>query len=285
MRPIVPSASSLRRLCAGLFAASLLALGGCSVTESTGFYATATDVRPHPGVAHAKRYPIHGVDVSKWQGEIDWKALKAAGVQFAFIKATEGGDHVDERFASNWNGARVAGIAYGAYHFVYWCRPAHEQAEWFRQHIPSDPEAMPPVLDVEWNGASRTCPGKIDPVLAREKIALMLKELEQHTGKKPIIYTDITFHRDVLEGYFQDYPFWVRSTASDPKEKYSERRWAIWQYTTTGRIPGIRGNVDRNTFSGTREQWLAFLQRKPEPLKDRPSEDDDIQTLLAYTEQ
>lgn len=244
-----------------LAAASLAAasLGGCSVAEPIAYHPIRHDARPHPGVAHAHKYPIHGVDVSKWQGQIDWRALKASGVKFAFIKATEGGDHVDERFAQNWEGAKAAGVAYGAYHFVYWCRPASEQAAWFQQHIPADPNALPPVLDVEWNAYSRTCPGRISPELARRKIAIMLEALQKHTGKRPIIYTDITFNKDVLEGHFQEYPFWVRSTAADPKMRYADRPWAIWQYTTTGRLPGIRGNVDRNTFHGTREQWLAFM--------------------------
>ncbi len=256
-----------QRLSSAVLTAALLAtlaLGGCSDREDYLAYAPIRgDAKPHPGVAHAQRYSIHGVDISKWQGDVDFEALKAAGNRFVIIKATEGGDHVDERFAANWAGAKAAGLHYGAYHFVYWCRPAHEQAEWFKQHIPNDPNAMPPVLDLEWNGASRTCPGKLDPEVAREKIAIMLKELEAHTGKKPIIYTDITFHKDVLEGYFNEYPFWLRSVASDPEAKYVNRRWAIWQYTTTGRVPGIQGNVDRNAFSGTREQWAMFIGAKP----------------------
>ena len=120
--------------------------------------------------------------------------------QFAFIKATEGGDHIDPRFLENWHGAAQAGVPRGAYHFMYWCRPAHEQAAWFRRNVPNDPNALPPVLDLEWNGHSRTCPKKLPRETALEKIQLMLKEMEAHTGKRPIIYTDITFHKEVLEG-------------------------------------------------------------------------------------
>jgi lysozyme len=246
------------------------ALGACSsretITGSRGKYVAKGDARPHPGVAHAQNYVVHGIDVSKWQGEIDWEAVRGSGVRFAFIKATEGGDYVDPRFLTNWNGARAAGVQRGAYHFVYWCRPAHEQVVWFRQHIPNDADAMPPVLDVEWNTVSKTCPQKISPDLAREKIQLMLQELEAHTGKRPIIYTDIPFHKEVLAGYFNEYPFWIRSTASDPSEKYENRRWTIWQYTTTGRVPGIRGDVDKNTFAGDHRQWLAFSGEKPQTM-------------------
>ena len=109
-------------------------------------------MRPHAGVASAHRLPIHGVDISKWQGKVDWAALRQAGTQFAFIKATEGGDHVDNRFIENWYGAKQAGVPRGAYHFVYWCRPAHEQAMWFKKNVPHDPQALPPSST--WNGTA-----------------------------------------------------------------------------------------------------------------------------------
>jgi lysozyme len=226
-------------------------------------YSQKSDAKPHPGVASAQRYAVHGIDVSRWQGNIDWRAVRAAGTRFAFIKATEGGDHFDPRFRENWAGARAAGIPTGAYHFVYWCRPAHEQAQWFVQHIPQtdDALALPPILDVEWNGHSRTCPRKVSRETAIEKMRLMLRELEQHTGRRPIIYTDIPFHRDVIEGTteFESYPFWIRSTAARPEERYANRRWEFWQYTTTGRVPGIRGDVDRNAFYGSEQEFQTWV--------------------------
>lgn len=269
-----------------LAAAALAVLGGCVAME--GHYPAKGDARPHPGVAAALRYPIQGIDISRWQGDIDWTAVKGAGTRFVFMKATEGGDHVDPSFQRNWEGARRAGIPRGAYHFVYWCRPAHEQALWFKQHIPNDPDALPPVLDVEWNGHSRSCPKKIDRNLALEKIQLMLTELEQLTGKKPIIYTDITFHKDVLEGQFDDYPYWIRSTAALPETRYANRPWEFWQFTTTGRVPGIKGDVDRNAFFGNEGEFIGWrtgefdigtrqwkrqsrIPPQPSPGPDRPA--------------
>ena len=234
-------------------------LGGCG--SAIDMYPMKGDARPHDGVKRALSMPVQGIDISRWQPRVDWAAVRAAGTRFAFVKATEGGDHVDPKFLEHWRGARAAGIPVGAYHFVYWCRPAHEQAEWFRQHIPNDPGALPPVLDVEWNGHSRTCPRTLPREVAQEKIRIMLRELEAHTGKRPIIYTDITFHKDVFEGTteFDDYPFWIRSTAAEPHERYRNRRWTFWQFTTTGRVPGIAGDVDRNAFHGSEKDWLAFL--------------------------
>ena len=119
------------RLPTGLRACGLipaaLALAACA-QPTTGYYPAKSDVKPHARVARAHSLPIHGIDVSRWQGRIDWASVRAAGTQFAFIKATEGGDHVDPRFLENWYGAARAGVPRGAYHFMYWCRPAHEQA-------------------------------------------------------------------------------------------------------------------------------------------------------------
>jgi lysozyme len=251
-----------------MLAGVALLVAGCGLSpDFSGRYPAKSDAKPHPGVVSAQSFAVHGIDVSKWQGEIDWPAVRAAGTRFAFIKATEGGDHEDERFRANWNGAKAAGIPVGAYHFVYWCRPAHEQAQWFVQHIPNDPEALPPVLDLEWNGHSRTCPRKVAREIALEKARLMLRELEAHTGKVPIIYTDITFHKEVLEGEreFDRYPFWLRSVAARPEERYTDRPWAFWQYTTTGRIPGIKGDVDRNVFRGSDAEFAGWLKGQYDP--------------------
>jgi lysozyme len=203
--------------------------------------------------------------VSKWQGKIDWAAVRAAGTKFAFIKATEGGDHLDERFMENWNGAKRAGVPRGAYHFTYWCRPAHEQADWFKRNVPQDPDALPPVLDLEWNGHSINCPKKVPREQALAMTRTLLAEMEAHTGKRPVIYTDITFHKEVLEGEFDDYAFWIRSTAAEPEQRYADRRWTFWQFTTTGRVPGIQGDVDRNTFYGTDNQWRMFVASACDP--------------------
>ena len=219
-----------------------------------------SDYKPHDDVARAHRMPVQGIDVSAWQGDIDWLQVRKSGVQFAFIKATEGGDHLDPKFLDNWYAAKRAGVTRGAYHFVYWCRPAHEQALWFMLNVPADPDALPPVLDVEWNGHSKNCPKKVSRTLALSKIRLLLDAMEAHTGKKPIIYTDLTFHREVLVGELKNYHFWLRSTAAEPAKVYRDRDFSFWQFTTTGHVPGIKGKVDRNSFNGTQSSWNRVLQ-------------------------
>lgn len=186
------------------------------------------DASPHPGVAPAHRMAVQGIDVSHWQGRIDWKAVAGAGVRFAFLKATEGGDYLDPRFRENWEQASKAGVPRGAYHFMVWCRSAAEQAAWFKKSVPADPSSLPPVLDVEWNGNPRTCPRKVPREQALTMIREVLAAMEAHTRKRPVIYTDIPFHAEVLEGVGFPNDFWLRSVAALPEDRYVDRPWRFW---------------------------------------------------------
>ncbi|MCA0417662.1 MAG: glycoside hydrolase family 25 protein [Proteobacteria bacterium] len=243
----------------GLKALAFMALMIGLVEPAQALYPKKGDSSPHHGVRDARRKVIQGIDVSRWQGEIDWARVKDAGTRFAFIKATEGGNHLDPNFKRNWAEAKKHGVARGAYHFVWWCRSAKDQVRWIKKHIPRDPDALPPVLDVEWQNDSQ-CTRKISKELAMAKINEMLKGLREHTGKKPVIYTDINFHEDVLEGELNDHPFWLRSTAAPLAKRYERDRWEFWQFTTTGRVPGITGDVDRNAFFGSEREFEAWRQ-------------------------
>jgi lysozyme len=257
----MPAPPTIRALSA-LLPAALRATAAIGLLAGLGgpaaaFYPKKSDSAPHHGVSAARRMAIQGIDVSRWQDEIDWDKVKDAGTRFAFIKATEGGDHLDPNFRRNWQGAKKAGVPRGAYHFVWWCRPAKDQVRWFKRHIPRDPDALPPVLDVEWQNGSQ-CTRKVSREDALAKIRTMLAALQAHTGKKPIIYTDINFHEDVLEGEFNDYPYWLRSTAAPLRHRYARTKWEFWQFTTTGRVPGIGGDVDRNAFFGSEHEFAAW---------------------------
>ena len=203
-------------------------------------------------------YPVHGIDVAKYQGMIDWRRARQAGVSFAFIKATEGGDHTDDRFFDNWRGAAAAGLPRGAYHYYYFCRPAAEQARWFMDHVPRDASALPPVLDVEWNHLSRTCPLRPAAERVRAEMTTYLGLVTRHYGKRPLIYTTVDFYRDNELWRVKGYQFWLRSVADHPSNTYPEQHWTFWQYTGTGMVPGIAGDTDINVFSGTRDEWLLW---------------------------
>ncbi|MEY8802299.1 GH25 family lysozyme [Leisingera sp. XS_AS12] len=203
-------------------------------------------------------YAVHGIDVSRYQGNVDWHQVRRAGVAFAYIKATEGGDHTDAKFRDNWRGADRAGLKRGAYHYYYFCRPAAEQARWFIKHVPRDANALPPVLDMEWNHRSRTCRTRPDGATVRAEARKFLNILERHYGKRPVIYTTVDFYRDTGIGRLGGTEFWLRSVAGHPQQVYPGQSWSFWQYSGTGAVPGVAGNVDLNTFRGSPESWLRW---------------------------
>lgn len=207
-----------------------------------------------------KHYAVHGVDVSRWQGEIDWTRLRKQGANFAYIKATDGGDHLDPMFRRNWKGAQAAGLRRGAYHFFYWCRTASEQADWFIRNVPRDAFALPPVIDVEWNGES-SCRRRPSPAKVREKMQVFMDRLEAHYGQRPVIYTAPDFYRDNLKGHFPNHPFWLRAVARHPSKVYPGRKWLFWQYSGSGLSHGVKGRIDLNAFQGSEAEWRAWLGR------------------------
>lgn len=205
-----------------------------------------------------KSYPVHGVDVSRWQGVIDWPKLRRQGANFAYIKATDGGDHLDPMFKTNWNRAKAAGLKRGAYHFFYWCRYASHQADWFIQNVPRDPDALPPVIDVEWNHDS-SCRQNLSRAKVLEKMQVFMDRIERHYGKRPVIYTAPDFYADNLKGEFLDYPFWLRAVAQHPSKVYPGRKWLFWQYSGSGLSHGVDNKIDLNVFHGSVKQWRRWI--------------------------
>lgn len=203
-------------------------------------------------------YPVHGIDVARFQDSIDWSAARAGGVTFAFIKATEGGDRVDAMFRDHWRGAGRAGVHRGAYHFFYHCRPAVEQAHWFIRHVPKERGNLPPVLDLEWTPTSPTCTIRRDGATIRSEARAFLDIVARHYGRRPIVYTTIDFYRDNELWKLTGADFWFRAVASHPHELYEGRRWLFWQYSSTGIVPGVGGATDVNVFAGSAEAWRAF---------------------------
>lgn len=219
------------------------------------------DRKPHEWTGKTPwHYPIHGTDVSKYQTTVDWNAARKSGISFAFIKATEGGDRFDERFSEHWGASRAAHVKRGAYHFYYFCRTAADQARWFIKNVPNDPSALPPVLDMEWNASSPTCKLRPNAAIVRKEMLTFLNMVEKHYGKRPIIYTTVDFFDDNDLRQLSHYPFWLRSTAGHPDEKYGPHPWTFWQYTGTGSIPGISGDADINVFAGDANAWKKWLE-------------------------
>lgn len=102
-------------------------------------------------------FPVHGIDAARFQGQMNWRKVKRQGIQFAWLKATEGGDLLDPEFKANWRAAKRVGVPVGAYHFYYFCTDPETQANWYIKNVPRLRGEMPPVLDLEWNPFSPTC--------------------------------------------------------------------------------------------------------------------------------
>ena len=219
------------------------------------------DRKPHPWGKHAPwTYAIHGTDVSKYQTSVDWHQAKSAGISFVFIKATEGGDRLDDKFHQHWRQAKAAGIPRGAYHFYYFCRPAREQAQWFIRNVPKEANSLPHVLDMEWNHKSPTCKLRPPAETVRAEMRVFLDMLERHYGKRPIVYTTIDFFDRNELASFKGNDWWLRSVAAHPDDLYGKHPFLFWQYTGTGEVPGIAGDADINVFNGTASRWRNWLR-------------------------
>ncbi len=204
-------------------------------------------------------YPVRGIDVARFQKHVDWPSARAAGVAFAFIKATEGGDLNDPMFRDHWHAAAQAGIARGAYHFYYFCTPPEVQARFFIRNVPRGSGNLPPVLDMEWNPFSPTCRIRPPGAEVRRQMRIWLDMVERTYGQRPIIYTTPEFYKDAGLSAMRGEEFWLRATARTPGEVYPGQPWRFWQYTATGILPGTPGDVDINVFNGTQADWNRWL--------------------------
>ena len=205
------------------------------------------------------RFAVRGMDAARFQERVDWRRAKAVGIEFAFLKATEGGDLADPKFRDHWSGAARAGIARGAYHFYYFCTDPQVQARWFIRNVPKTRGALPPVLDMEWNPFSPTCQRRPDAATVRAEMRTWLNIVETHYGQRPIIYTTPGFYEDAGLSRLKGYDYWLRSTAKTPAQAFPGQRWRFWQYTSTGTLPGTPGDIDINAFNGSRAAWEAWL--------------------------
>lgn len=195
----------------------------------------------HPSI---DRYPIQGVDVSHHQGDIDWNTLRDAGAQFAFIKATEGGDWIDSRFEENWREASEAGIPRGAYHFFTLCRSGREQAQNFIDVVPRESDALPPVVDLEFYG---NCGRDLSPENLRRELSDFLDLVEAHYERRVIIYVleDFDQQFEIIANF--DRSLWLRSLIFRPE--YGSRDWSIWQASSFRHMEGVDGRIDWNVLA------------------------------------
>ena len=198
--------------------------------------------------AHPKpsRYAVHGIDAARFQKSINWNTARRNGVNFAFLKATEGGDLLDPSFKSHWRGAGRAGMYRGAYHFYYFCTAPEVQAAWFIRNVPRTAGALPPVLDMEWNPFSPTCAHVRPPAAeVRAQMRQWLRIVEGHYGQRPIIYTTPKFFR--RERVWACFRVMISGCAPRPRHRQRPIR------AKTGRSGNTR---QQEPFRGLSGRWI-----------------------------
>ena len=221
---------------------------------------------PTPGLTTAPICGIDaptlvGIDVSHWQGDIDWARVKAAGMEYAFIRVSDGIGTMDRKFDRNWTLARQHKVPRGIYQFFRPGRDAIAQADIVIDAVNRlGMGELPPVIDVEHqndaNGAQMT------PAAISAQIRLWLNRVETTLGVRPIIYSGRYFWNGYVKTTeFSNYPFWHAqyTSAACPTLPDAWSDWTLWQYSSTGSVDGISGDVDMNRFRGTLQDLLALV--------------------------
>ncbi len=203
-------------------------------------------------------YEIHGIDVSRFQGTVDWNQVKDQGVSFAFIKATEGLEHCDPTFYNHWKALKLADIKRGAYHFFNPNLDPYLQAQNFMLNVNMQNGDLPPVLDMEVTDYN-------EPELLVANIRSWLTTIAKSYHTKPIIYTNLKAYYRFIAGRFDDYPVWIARYNEKAPVLGNNKVWNFWQYDNAGKIKGIREYVDFNAFNGTMQQLESLC------IKDLPS--------------
>lgn len=233
----------LKKYRAGLLLVFLSVLTAMLAAFAAGVYQGKIKLAPKM----ADRYSVKGVDISYYQGDVDWPVL-ADDLSFVYMKATEGSSHQDIRFEENLAGALETGLAVGAYHFFSFESSGKTQAEHYIEVVGSWDGMLVPAVDVEYYSSYE---GSIDADAIRSDLQLLLDELEAYYGCKPVIYTTMTAYRTLIRGEFTEYPLWIRNIYYQPL--FGGGKWVFWQYSDKGELEGYSGEerfIDLDAFRG-----------------------------------
>ncbi len=228
------------RVIAAFAAAAGLAAGAALVCRIAGD-GSAGDPAPPCEVGPT----VRGIDVSYFQETISWKRVRQAGVQFAFIRVSDGMTVSDPKFAHNWSGARRVGVLRGAYQYFRPEESAIAQADLLIAAIRRDPGELPPVIDVETDGGR-------SPAQLAARVRAWVDRVRAQLRVEPIVYTGPDVWRERAGGAeLSSQPLWLAHyTPSCPTVPPPWVRWTFWQHTDRGTVPGIAGPVDLNVFAG-----------------------------------
>jgi lysozyme len=204
-----------------------------------------------------EKYKVCGIDVSYYQGNINWRLVKhmhedSIHISFAFIKATEGLLLVDPYFQHNWREAAKAGITRGAYHYFRPRLNGKWQARFFLQTAKTQKGDLPMVVDVEQLDG-------VSPDKMRLELSAYLKYIQEQTGIKPIIYSGIKFYSNNLAGYFSGYPLWIAHYYEPDLKLDDASKWKFWQHSDKAQVNGINHVVDFDVFNGDSLSFRKWL--------------------------
>lgn len=199
-----------------------------------------------------------GIDVSNNNGNINWNKVASSGINFAFIKASEGGTFIDKYFKYNKEYAQKNNIPVGAYHFFKPQVNAEKQSELFLQTAGKCD--LPAVLDIENSPFSQWNDYNLNQKITN--IKKWIDIVKNETGKKPILYTAYSFWNDIMgnTAEFNDHHLWIANYTKNQSPLYPKKwtNWTFWQYTDKGKISGINGSVDLNRFKGSKEDLFKL---------------------------
>jgi len=211
-------------------------------------------MRPNGIDIDKNKFPITGIDISKHTGKVEFNLLKKQGIDFIYVKATEGKTFTDVNFKKNFQGAKSVKIPVGVYHFYRFNRTGAEQAEHFLSSVRFLPCELPPVVDVEeWGNVKTDKPVK--QIVSELKD--FIRDVEETTCKKVMIYTNENGYDKYVAGNFPYNDIWICSFNNKPM---IETRWTMWQHSHKGEFRGIEKKVDVNTFNGNGKKWAEYLE-------------------------
>lgn len=234
--------------------ARYIAIGIIAVTAAAifavGAWRMTATRRPHVEVER-DRFPVVGVDLSAHNGDVDFKRVAADGVDFVFLKATEGTDFKDPKFQSNYQAARDAGVKVGAYHFFRFDSDGYEQGRNFLETVDSLSLDLPLAIDIEEWGNPVDRP--TEEIIEAIRGMIFALEGGRH---KVILYTNKNGYTRFVRGRLEEMPVWVCSFTNPPMPS---DKWLLWQHSHESHIDGIKGKVDLNTFNGDSLSWDKWL--------------------------
>lgn len=223
-----------------------------------------------PTKIEAEKFEVKGVDVSEYQGEVDWNKIKEQNIDFAFIKATEGSKGKDNSFDKNYEKLKNMDMLLGLYHFFSFESLGEEQADNYIKvvgNIENDENLMLPIIDIEYYSYYKKA--KPNKEWVTKELQKMLDKLEKTYRVKPIIYTTMEFYQEYIEGEFLEYDIWIRNILTKPD--LENREWKFWQYTGRGKLEGYNGEekyIDLNVFNGSKEDFVNYVKSKKEEKKN-----------------